>query len=324
MDIDKCLGCIYGVMVGDALGTRYEFKKRGYIKKQLKDDLQNGRLDILGGGPFHMAPGQVTDDSEMMLSLLRSLAKYKMYLQRDVAKNYIEWFHSKPPDIGNTTYRALNGAKNHIDMMDNSEMNYTSLSNGCLMRIAPLGLFGLKLNDEQLRSIVRLECSLTHSNPETHDICFLYVLAIKYSLLGYDRSNIYLKMMENAKTERAKILLLSAKVQPEPVYVISDGKVKYVDTDGGFGGYIGVAFQNAIYEFMNGYGYNSSILNILKRGSDTDTNCAIAGGLLGAYYGIKRIDSGWLFTLTSCNCPRYDQYSQFIPNKARDYIKKLL
>jgi len=61
-------GCLVGLAVGDAYGTRYEFKSRADMPaiKDLPDE-------ILGGGPFNLEPGQWTDDTSMALCLAESL-----------------------------------------------------------------------------------------------------------------------------------------------------------------------------------------------------------------------------------------------------------
>src|SRR3989304_3997576 len=72
---NKILGCFYGLCIGDAIGTRYEFTNKNEAITMIKNDMENNKLPLLGGGPFKTLPGQISDDSEMMLCLLRSLAE---------------------------------------------------------------------------------------------------------------------------------------------------------------------------------------------------------------------------------------------------------
>ena len=51
---ERCLGCFFGLIVGDAVGTTLEFTKR-----QPTNTLQ----DMEGGGPFRLEPGEWTDDA---------------------------------------------------------------------------------------------------------------------------------------------------------------------------------------------------------------------------------------------------------------------
>src|SRR5947209_8013945 len=60
----KFRGAMLGLAVGDAVGTTLEFKSPGSFKKI---------DDMLGGGPFHLAAGEWTDDTSMALCLAESL-----------------------------------------------------------------------------------------------------------------------------------------------------------------------------------------------------------------------------------------------------------
>ena len=61
---DRALGAFLGLAVGDALGTTLEFKRR---------DTYEHLTEMVGGGPFRLAPGQWTDDTSMALCLAESL-----------------------------------------------------------------------------------------------------------------------------------------------------------------------------------------------------------------------------------------------------------
>ena len=68
--VDKCLGCMFGAFIGDALGSYCEFEG---IQSQAN---MEKAMSMPGGGPFYLAPGQVTDDSEMALHMLQGLKAY--------------------------------------------------------------------------------------------------------------------------------------------------------------------------------------------------------------------------------------------------------
>ena len=66
MTRSRYLGSLVGLAVGDALGTTLEFTEPGSF-----DPID----DMVGGGPFHLEPGQWTDDTSMALCLAESLVK---------------------------------------------------------------------------------------------------------------------------------------------------------------------------------------------------------------------------------------------------------
>lgn len=63
---DRFRGCLLGLAVGDAIGTAVEFKARGSFRLV---------TDMVGGEPFHLNPGQWTDDTSLALCLAESLIK---------------------------------------------------------------------------------------------------------------------------------------------------------------------------------------------------------------------------------------------------------
>ncbi len=54
MTQDRFRGCLLGLAAGDAVGTTVEFRPRGSFQPL---------TDLVGGGPFHLEPGQWTDDT---------------------------------------------------------------------------------------------------------------------------------------------------------------------------------------------------------------------------------------------------------------------
>jgi len=56
--LDRYRGALLGLAVGDAVGTTLEFKPPGSFTPV---------NDMVGGGPFGLAPGQWTDDTSMAL-----------------------------------------------------------------------------------------------------------------------------------------------------------------------------------------------------------------------------------------------------------------
>lgn len=305
---ENVFGAIHGFIFGDAFGSRYEFMTSKEARDLITADTIGDYIPLKGGGPFELLAGQVTDDSEMMFCLLNSIIENKTYNQSDVATKYIEWYHTKPFDIGKTIERGLKGAAGSADMVANSlKYNKASLSNGSLMRILPIGLYGIKVDDKELKRIVALECDLTHPNEFVKEMCYIYVIAVKYSCLKKTKQEIYEKILSLSSST----ILESSLKAPEPILV--DGT--YVKTDDKLRGYIGIAIQNVIYEFMHTDSGTEAIINIAKRGGDTDTNCALIGGLMGAFYGTETFDTRWYKTVlvASKSVKRYRKYKFLNP-----------
>ena len=65
-------------------------------------------MSMPGGGCHKVAPGQVTDDSELSMCLLNGLVAGEGLLDMyKVCQFYAMWISSAPFDVGNTTRNGL-------------------------------------------------------------------------------------------------------------------------------------------------------------------------------------------------------------------------
>ena len=315
--INRIRGCLFGGPVGDALGTRYEFSTHNIALNNVATDIKNcaGHLDMLGGGPFGLKPGQYTDDSELGMCLAQALINNNgQYDANLVAKNYIQWFNDGPFDIGSTTMKALRGAENVRDMLKFAgTLNIQSLSNGCLMRLFALPPILLKYyisdNTKELESICTTECALTNPNPIAVTAVVVYVKTICQILTGEtNKTVLYGTAIKNIMTfgdsgRLIKSIIEHAWDYTNVVPLTSGHKIKI--TSNKYGGYLGKALYLAFRELFHGNNFEQSLIEIIKNGGDTDTNACIAGTLLGAYYGFDAIPSRWINTLCRGNSGRF-------------------
>src|SRR5437773_11032287 len=102
---DRYRGCLLGLAAGDALGTTLEFESPGSFRPI---------SDMVGGGPFDLAPGQWTDDTSMALCLAASLLEQGTFDPMDQLARYWRWYREGYLsstgtcfDIGSTTSLAL-------------------------------------------------------------------------------------------------------------------------------------------------------------------------------------------------------------------------
>ena len=136
--IYNVLSCIYGAFYGDILGSFCEFSDPN--KNNHKKIFKN--LPVFGG-----QIGQVTDDSEMAMSLAYAIMDNPSKETLDVNYLYFyygAWFKSGPLDIGDTTRNAFKAfdfkqchpKKSHFKNIEYNiyDNNFESLSNGFLMR----------------------------------------------------------------------------------------------------------------------------------------------------------------------------------------------
>lgn len=274
--IDRAKGCMMGLFVGDALGAQYEFSSAVYISR-----VQNVGL-MTGGGPFNLEKGQITDDSEMAISLLRSIVNNKGYSKEEAFKAYKAWANSNPFDMGITTGNAL----------FHGTINPNSQSNGALMRLAPLPILLQNEKEETVINCAMQDASITHSSKAVLAVNAIMAAAMHYAInTGESRTNIYSHMLNisekiNAPEKVKQILIDAADSEP-------------LDCETNMG-WILIAFQLAVYHLLHAETFEEAIINTVKRGGDTDTNAAIVGSFLGSVFGINNIPNDWKTAVMNC------------------------
>ena len=147
-------------------------------------------------GPWRIAPGQVTDDSEMAMCQLQALCEMEPGKIQPIffAKWYQFWYQSRPFDMGITTQKGLaildhGMPKEQIVAMAYKNVlgvNFQSQSNGSLMRCTPMAVFCHKLEAKDMFNAIVSDVKFTHSNPIVHQVVFLYCYAISLLLKGTD------------------------------------------------------------------------------------------------------------------------------------------
>ena len=139
---DRARGVIVGLACGDALGAPVEFQSRATIKERYPDGLR----DFTSGGWMHVMPGELTDDSRMMIDLAETLIRPGPVDLDELARRFIAWADEQPKDIGNTTSLAIDLLRRGIPWTDAGEQALRQLgasgaaSNGSVMRCAPVAV----------------------------------------------------------------------------------------------------------------------------------------------------------------------------------------
>lgn len=272
---ERIHGCMWGLMCGDAIGAPVEFHTPQDVAARHPGGVK-GIVECWGGFT-HWAPGQITDDSEMAVCLLQSLVDEGRYDAAAARRNYVEWVKSGPADCGCTIGRAL----------ASGVFNPASEANGALMRIAPLAMFAAVHPELDWRAAARADAALTHLHPKCADANTAFVGALLDALRGMPRQDVYARALESAKANPAlHACLAQAAVAMPGVYPNV--------------GWVEIAFAMAFHQLLHARDYASGILSVVNKVGDADTNTAISGALLGAFFGVASIPAAWRETVLSC------------------------
>ncbi|MCW5808506.1 MAG: ADP-ribosylglycohydrolase family protein, partial [Deltaproteobacteria bacterium] len=180
MSIDRARGALLGLAVGDALGTTYEFE---HLEQPAYPALATGpATDVVGEGPFRLAAGQITDDTQLAVCLARSLADRRALDPADLAARYVAWA-AHAFDIGNQTNAA-------ISRLEAGEPPHTAgltvwraterrpAGNGSLMRTAPIGVAFADRGAHAVVDAAIADSLITHADPRCLLACAAFDGAI--------------------------------------------------------------------------------------------------------------------------------------------------
>lgn len=305
--LSRAQGCLLGQFCGDALGSQVEFRDAAWIRERYPD----GVREMHDGGPFDTLAGQLTDDSEMALMLARSLVEQGGFDRRKVRQAYRFWFESDPFDCGGTIHAALEG---RLD--DSSE------ANGALMRISPLGIFGVQQLPGQVAEWARQDAGITHPSRVCLEANELFAVAISRAILtGDDAGSVYSHMLGWAE---------GAGVSGSLMETIKLARHSPWDDKARHTGWVLVALQNALWQLLHASGFEDAVVATISHGGDTDTNAAICGALYGAVCGREGIPERWIRAVLDCRPEasrpdvRHPRPETFWARDALDLAERLL
>ena len=291
-DLDRARGVLWGQAIGDALGTTNEFDRNPIPLDDLK-----------GGGPFCLEPGQVTDDTHMAICLAESLAERGGYDAEDAARRYVAW-SKRTFDIGNQTRATLSQVERGVRALDAGRVVWEATkrdaaANGSLMRCSPLAVFFAE-DAAALRRAALDDSSVTHGDPRCRLACAAFLAAIREALVG-DASPPSMLAAARRELEGAASELKETPVETaQAVELLGEDLELATMDDPGLGrevytkaGYVRVAFRLAFHALLHATEFDRDLLRVANLGGDADTNAAIAGALLGARVGEKKIRADW-------------------------------
>lgn len=261
---DRIKGGLYGVAVGDALGGTTEFMTAREINAKY------GYLtEIIGGGVWQLEPGEVTDDTMMTLCVAEGILENPADPFEPIGQRFMEWYHSKPKDIGNTIRHVFENYKdNWFEAAFLTDLDLgQSGGNGTLMRCLPIALAYTVM--PEIERISRLHSKMTHYDEKCSEACVIYNRMASRLLHGEEIRDAILS--EVAGTEYEGFIEELPDCEPS--------------------GYVVDTFRWVLHILLNSSDFSEVVQKAANLGGDSDTIGAIAGGLAGIYYGYNSIPS---------------------------------
>lgn len=159
-ETDRLRGMLWGLVVGDCLGSPIQFTG--------KDDHMH-ITDMVPCRRFGAPAGYWTDDSSMAFCIMESAVRLERYDLEDIARNFVRWYEdgfwsslSHAFDIGFATRDAIGRIK--AGSLCNGDKD--SQGNGSIMRFAPSYILALGAKD---RRIMHEISDLTHNSARVRE-----------------------------------------------------------------------------------------------------------------------------------------------------------
>jgi ADP-ribosyl-[dinitrogen reductase] hydrolase len=273
--LDRAVGAVLGLAVGDALGTTLEFRARDSVP---------WHDEMLGGGVFGLAPGVSTDDTAMALALATSLVERGTLDASDVAARFLAWWRTgaySPTgtcfDIGTTTADARRRFEATGDPFAGSVAPDTA-GNGSLMRLAPAVLPHLHDADAAMAAAAA-QSRITHAAPEAVDACRAF-------------ANLLVHAIRTGRADArwpaglaAAVAALATLPAEKPREAIRSS------------GYVIHTVEAALWAVSTTDSFEAAVVRAVNLGEDADTVGAVTGQLAGAIHGASAIPDRWLARL---------------------------
>lgn len=323
LQLDRAVGAVVGSAVGDALGAPLEFT--GPRRADGSDWIR----DMVGGGAFGWKPGETTDDTAMMRCVLEMyLENNGRYDQATLVRKFLQWYDSRPPDVGGWTSFALNtwkragvpGTLDGLELKRDGTACYKPryrahnpvlkayqekpsghASNGGVMRCIPTAL----VHSPSMRNLLfdaAAICEDTHPAPACVASCQAVVWMGAKLIRDLDKPRS--GKMRGRKKGSYSIYEVWADVMkvvldlgvPDLYKGLREAPSLPWGAWSNSGSSIGTTVS-AFAALLQATSFEEGLIAVVNRGNDADTVGAVAGGLLGARFGYRRIPKRWLKAL---------------------------
>ncbi len=283
---DKIKGSLYGVAVGDALGAPCEAERPATIKRRY------GVLKDMHGSPSFL-PGEFTDDTWLTLAACRAY-EGDMFDPKRAGECMVIWMRTNGEGIGHMTNQALaHVSSGRETVFDSGKKALASMGrgrgagNGSLMRCVSTGLAHPREKEYDIVEESRIISEITHADQSCVASCIAYNIIL--SNIMSDEKDI------SGCIKNASRLVSSISQDTSDIMLRAlSGNLKFKAGEMVSTGYVLRSFERSLTALLHGTSFEDEIIKVVNEGGDTDTNGAIAGGLLGAKYGYSAIPGRWV------------------------------
>jgi ADP-ribosylglycohydrolase len=312
---ERILGCLYGVAVGDAMGTAAYLVRSESVAKlgRITDFRTPDAANPIHGG---FRRGQVTDDTEQTVALAEAIIADGDVTVAGVARALVRWYDAvggdAAPWVGPSTRRAIRAIKAGEDPHTTGHYGTT---NGAAMRVAPAGLIHPGDSAGAVEAAARA-CQPTHYTAVAVSCAAAVAAAIAAALMPGATLDAVLDAAcagaeQGSRFGHGEFLPNIARRIRWAVSIGTSGRDEDAILDDLYD-YVGVSLAIhetvpaafAVLAMANGDPWRTALLTANLAG-DADTTGAIACGIAGALHGPAAFPPHAIPLITAAN-PHYE------------------
>lgn len=288
---DKLKGCIYGLFVGDALATPYEYRNAEYMSKLTAIDM----IPPQGHQRTYkeVKAGTWSDEGAMALAMMDTIVKYHCFKPKHYLKNLEAYRYEGKFAVNNYAF----GYSRHFEQVlkaykEGSELFHLdetakSRDTDSLVRCVPLALFDLQNDTKNTIKLAHMQAIVTNQHPIAGVCSAIYMQWIKNIILK--ENNPFVKsvhqLFELYNPELRQAIMIEV-LQHKPVNGVNDIAECLMDT------YEIICKTNSFHE---------AVVEAVKKGNYSTSLTASVGAIAGLIYGYPAIPQKWIDGLREKN-----------------------
>ncbi|GAB6899549.1 ADP-ribosylglycohydrolase family protein [Kineosporia succinea] len=305
---DRIAGALLGVHAGDSLGATLEFMTFDQVRAQYPDGLR----EIVGGGLFDWPAGHATDDTDLTRAVLLAYLSGEHDVVAAAGQRMLAWLDGHwpgrapgdhPVDVGGATAKGLERFRSSGDWRQ-AGAGAGSAGNGSLMRCLPTALARARATPAERFQEAAAISAITHDDPRCVHACVAYTEIVVALLAGEsprEAARAGLLAMQVARfgspPEDGAAAVELAIGQGLDIDLVRAAATGDAGLAHGGTGYVLDSLALAVAALVDPRPAVDSLVDVTRLGGDTDTNGAIAGGLLGARDGTAAWPATWVSKL---------------------------
>jgi ADP-ribosylglycohydrolase len=288
---DRAAGVLVGQACGDALGVPYEFGPRLGSSEQPQ---------MRGGGLGPYAPAEWSDDTQMAICIAQTAATGADLTAEaalnEIAERFLNWLETGATDVGVHTRAVLSAARRSQGppatrlQIESDTRHFTTgrtAGNGALMRTAIVGLSAPGERQRTADSALAV-ARLTHADPLAGDSCILWSEAVRIAVTER-RLDLAAGLDLVPPGRRDQWANWIALAERHPPHFFSPNGFTVTALQAAWS----AIHSTAIPTDNPHIHLPQALAAAVRAGDDTDTVAAIAGGLLGGYWGCAALPIEW-------------------------------